>query len=198
MADLDEAIMAQQQAVHLAPNGHPEKLSCLNNLGISFQSRFERLGDLAYLGEAITAMQQAVHLTSDGRPDKPGRPNSLEISFRSLPDLDEAIYAQQQATRLTQMVTPNGSHVSEISSVFGFSMLGSFLISEANASQKPAFFLTPDKSGRLNNLGTSLFTRSTRQPHDTTLAEATKCSPTTRQVLVWCPTYPFGCAFYPY
>jgi hypothetical protein len=52
------AITAQQQAVRLTPDGHPEKPVRLNNLGTSFQSQFEHLGGIANLNEAITVEQR--------------------------------------------------------------------------------------------------------------------------------------------
>jgi len=55
----------------------------LNNLGMSFQSRFGRTGDVADLTEAITIQQRAVQLTPDGHSDMPMRLNNLAISFRS-------------------------------------------------------------------------------------------------------------------
>ena len=67
----------------LTPDGHPDKPAYLNNLGNSFQSRFERLGDIADLDEAITAQQQAVRLTPDGHPDKPAYLNNLGTSFHT-------------------------------------------------------------------------------------------------------------------
>jgi hypothetical protein len=80
LADLDEAITAQQQAVRLTPDDHPAKLGRLNSLGISFRSRFRRQGNLVDLNEAIMAQQQAVCLTPDDHPDKPGRLNNLPKS----------------------------------------------------------------------------------------------------------------------
>jgi hypothetical protein len=49
----------------------------LNNLGNSFQSRFEHTGDLADISNAISYQQKAVHLTPEGHADMPGWLNNL-------------------------------------------------------------------------------------------------------------------------
>jgi hypothetical protein len=53
----------------------------LNNLGNSFQSRFEHTGDLADISDAISYQQKAVHLTPEGHADMPGWLNNLGNSF---------------------------------------------------------------------------------------------------------------------
>ena len=65
VADIDEAITAQQQTVSLVPDGHPGTPTYLNNLGESFRTRFHHLGDID-LDQAITSQQRAVRLTPDG------------------------------------------------------------------------------------------------------------------------------------
>jgi hypothetical protein len=81
IADLDEVITAQQQAVRLAPDGHPDKPGSLNTLRISFRSRLEPVGDIADLDEAITVNQQAVRLIPNSRHNKPRILNNLGKSF---------------------------------------------------------------------------------------------------------------------
>ncbi|KAG6370030.1 hypothetical protein JVT61DRAFT_12549 [Boletus reticuloceps] len=60
---------------------HPHKHGMLNNLGNSFITRFERLGELSDLEDAISTLRDAVHLTPDGHPDKPSGLNNLGTSF---------------------------------------------------------------------------------------------------------------------
>ncbi|KAF8129598.1 hypothetical protein EV363DRAFT_1337786, partial [Boletus edulis] len=55
----------------------------LNNLGLSFTTRVERLGELSDLEDAISTHRDAVHLTPDGHPDKPSHLNNLGLSFRA-------------------------------------------------------------------------------------------------------------------
>jgi hypothetical protein len=57
------AISYQQKAVHLIPEGHADMPGWLNNLGISFQSRFEHTGDLADISEChiISAESSSSH-----------------------------------------------------------------------------------------------------------------------------------------
>jgi hypothetical protein len=66
ITDLNNGIMAQQQATCLTPDGHSHKPGCLNNLRTSFFCQFKYLGNMADLNEAITVNQQAMHLTLDG------------------------------------------------------------------------------------------------------------------------------------
>ena len=62
-------IQTQQFAVHLTPKGHTELPARLNNLEISFQSRFQRTGYLPDISEAIQNQQRATQLTPDGHAD---------------------------------------------------------------------------------------------------------------------------------
>ena len=62
-------IQTQQCAVHLTPKGHAELPARLNNLEISFQSRFQRTGYLPDISEAIQNQQRATQLTPDGHAD---------------------------------------------------------------------------------------------------------------------------------
>jgi len=79
----------------------------LNNLGISQETRFEHLGELADLEHAIFNQHMAVKLTDDGHPDKPKYLNNLGISQETrfgrlgeLADLENAIFNQQKAVRV--------------------------------------------------------------------------------------------------
>ncbi|KAF8443866.1 hypothetical protein L210DRAFT_3643456 [Boletus edulis BED1] len=46
LRDLEDAISTHMDAIHLTPDGHPDRPHCLNNLGNSFKARFKRLGEL--------------------------------------------------------------------------------------------------------------------------------------------------------
>jgi len=84
----------------------------LNNLGMSFQSRFEHTGDVSDLTEAISTKQRAVQLTPGGHPNMPICLSNLGIWFQSrfectgdVSDLVEAVSMLHQAVQLTPMVT---------------------------------------------------------------------------------------------
>ncbi|KAF8121052.1 hypothetical protein EV363DRAFT_1589148 [Boletus edulis] len=53
LSDLEDAISTHRDAVHLS-DGHPDKPSRLNNLGLSFRARFECLGEPSDLEDAIS------------------------------------------------------------------------------------------------------------------------------------------------
>jgi len=169
--------MAQRQAVRLTPDGHPDKPGRLNNLGISFQSRFERLSDLIDLDQSIMAQQQAVRLTLDGHPHKPRCLNSLGNSFLrrferlgDLGNLDQAITAQQQSVHLTPDGHPNEpGHLNNLGNSFlrRFERLDDLAdLDQAITAQQQAVRLTPDghpdKPACLNNLGSSVLRRFER------------------------------------
>ena len=54
---------------------------CLNNLGISFRTRFKRLGQFNNLEDGILRHREAVDLTHDGHPHKPTHLQNLGNSF---------------------------------------------------------------------------------------------------------------------
>ena len=74
----------QQRAIELIPPGHTDLPTHLSKLGISFQSRFKRTGDLADVENAISNQQHAIELTPPGHADLPAHFNNLgEISQTS-------------------------------------------------------------------------------------------------------------------
>ena len=161
--------------------------SRLNNLGISFWSRFRRTGDLSDLSEAISSQQRAVQLTPDNHPNMPSWLGSLGVLFQSryermgdLLDLSGAISAQQRAIRLD----PEGDQnmpfwLNNIGISFRsrFERTGDLSdLSEAISANQHAVQLTPDghprMSSRLNNLGISFGSRFERTGDLPDLSEA--------------------------
>jgi hypothetical protein len=71
LVDIDKAISAHNQAVHLTPDGHAEKPGFLNNLANSFGCCFEHSRDLVDIDKAISTHNQTVHLTPDSHSDWP-------------------------------------------------------------------------------------------------------------------------------
>ena len=83
LADISDVISCQQKAVNLTPEGHADIPRHLSNLGNSFQTRFERTGDLADISDTISYQQKAVHLTPEGHADMPGHLSNLGNSFQT-------------------------------------------------------------------------------------------------------------------
>jgi tetratricopeptide (TPR) repeat protein len=179
--------LRQRDAVDLAPHGHPNKPALLNNLGNSFVTRFERLGELSDLEEAILRQRDAVDLTPHGHPDKPSRLNNLGNSFLTrferlgeLSDLEEAISRQRDAVDLTPHGHPDKpGRLNNLGNSFltRFQRLGELSdLEEAILRQRDAVGLTPhghpDKPGRLNSLGKSFLTRFERLGELSDLEEA--------------------------
>ena len=76
----------------------PDKPSRLANLGSTFATRFECLGQLSNLEDAISRQREAVDLTPRDHPQKPMFLTILALSFRNrferlgeLSDLEEAV-----------------------------------------------------------------------------------------------------------
>ncbi|QRW07774.1 CHAT domain protein [Ceratobasidium sp. AG-Ba] len=180
----------QSQAVILTPDGHPDKPGRLNNLGNSWLSRFERLGELSDLDHAIDCQSHAVILAPDGHPDKPACLNNLGISWSrrfkrlgELSDLDHAIGCQSQAVSLTPDGHPDKpSRLSNLGNSWlsRFERLGELSdLDHAIDCQSQAVSLTPDghpdKPSRLSNLGNSWFRRFKRLGELSDLDHAIDC-----------------------
>ncbi|KAL9563958.1 hypothetical protein ACKAV7_011993 [Fusarium commune] len=108
MKNLEEAIETARQAVKSTSNDHPDKAAMLNNLGVFFERRYERTGEMKNLEEAIETSRQAVKSTPDDHPDQAGRLNNLGVFFErryertgEMRDLEEAIETARQAVKST-------------------------------------------------------------------------------------------------
>ena len=108
LSDISKAILYQQKAIHLTPEGHADMPGQLNDLGMSLQSRFEHTGDLADISNAISYQHKAIHLTPEGHADMHRWMNDLGNSFLrrfqnngDLADISDAISYQQKAVHLT-------------------------------------------------------------------------------------------------
>ncbi|KAJ6568693.1 CHAT domain-containing protein [Mycena capillaripes] len=177
LGDLSNTVSALEDAVHLTPDGHPDKPGSLNKLGSSLMGRFERLGDLSDLNKSIMMFEDAIQLIPDGQPGKPGSLNNLGNSLLArferlgdLSDLNKSIVIIGDAVQLI----PDG-HPGKPGSLnnLGNSLLARFErlgdLSDLDKSilmKEDAVQLTPDghpdKPGRLNNLGNSLLARFER------------------------------------
>jgi hypothetical protein len=56
LSDMNKSISLKEEAVRLTADGHPDKPSRLNNLGISLLRRFERLGDLSDMNKSVSVI----------------------------------------------------------------------------------------------------------------------------------------------
>ncbi|KAG8990349.1 hypothetical protein FRB93_003257 [Tulasnella sp. JGI-2019a] len=77
MADLEESIGHQKEALILRPIGHPDRGSTLNNLGNGVMTRFEQTGNMADLEESIGHLKEALILCPIGHPHRGSTLNNL-------------------------------------------------------------------------------------------------------------------------
>ncbi|KAF8132372.1 hypothetical protein EV363DRAFT_1328005 [Boletus edulis] len=177
LRDLEDAISTHRDAVHLTPDGHPDKQRRLNNLGNSFRARFKRFGELGDLEDAISTHRDAVHLIPDSHPDKSSCLNSLGLSFRArferlgeLRDLEDAISTHRDAVHITpdgHLDKPGCLNNLGLSFRARFERLGELRdLEDAVSTHRDAVHLTPDghldKPSGLNNLGLSIRARFER------------------------------------
>ena len=166
LTDIDEAVSAHQQAVHLIPDGHAAKPTRLSNLGNSFALRFLCLKDSSDLDKAMSAHEQAVHLS----PDNAGHLSNLALSLGNRfthsgdpKDLDKSISALEKAVHFTP---DNHLRKPRYLTSLGISLCQCFSharnpidIDNAISAHQRAVHLTHDgncqKPCRLSNLGSS-------------------------------------------
>ncbi|KAG9092338.1 hypothetical protein FRC07_011688, partial [Ceratobasidium sp. 392] len=187
---MHDAVACHAQVVDLTPDGHPDKPTGLNNLGLSWRRRFERLGELTDINNAIACKAQAVDLTPDGQPHKPACLSNLGISWQrrferlgELTDINNAIACTTQAVDLTPDGHPDKpGHLSNlgISWQRRFERLDDLTdVDNAIACQTQAVDLTPDdhphKPSCLNNLGISWQSRFERLGDLTDINNAVAC-----------------------
>ena len=53
MGDIEEAIVLGREALKLRPQGHPDRLTSLNNLAVVLSTRYNQLEAMDDLDEAI-------------------------------------------------------------------------------------------------------------------------------------------------
>lgn len=174
LVDVEKAISAAEQAVHITPDDHVAKPGYLTDLGIFFKRRFEYSGAFIDIDKAISAQEQAIKLIPDENSAKPGYLNSLGSFFLNrfhlsgdLAHMNMAISAQENAVCLT----PN----SNIKKPGYLTILGNYFLNRFRHSgnlqdidngilaYEQATHLTPDghgdRPGCLHNLGNSFSCR---------------------------------------
>ncbi|KAF9241768.1 TPR-like protein [Melanogaster broomeanus] len=109
--------LQSQITPQLTPEGHPEHLSSLNNLGNALWTWFDQQGDGKGLDEAIEHHQSALQLMPEGHPDYSGSLNNLANALWTRfeqrgdgKDLDEAIEHHQSALQLRSEGHPQCSY----------------------------------------------------------------------------------------
>ena len=185
LADIANAISANQRAVQLTPDGHADMPSLQNSLGNSFLCLFQYTGNLENITNAISAHQRAVQRTPIGHAEMPGRQNNLGTSFArrfqragALSDIANAISAHQRAVQLTpnsHADMPGRQNSLGNSFMCRFQRTGDLLdIANAISAHQRAVQLTPNGHAtmprRQSSLGNSFSCRFQRT-HD--LADST-------------------------
>ncbi|KAG6373736.1 hypothetical protein JVT61DRAFT_5876 [Boletus reticuloceps] len=116
-----KAISMLREAIDILPHGHPDKPICLNDLGSSLKTRFQRLGELTDLENAISMLRDAIDLTPQGHPAEPSYLNNLAGSLfirferhKELRDLEKAISLYSDAASAPFGPTRDRFHASQI------------------------------------------------------------------------------------
>ncbi|KAJ7153917.1 CHAT domain-containing protein [Mycena crocata] len=105
-----------EEALKKNPPGSQHRSRYNELLGVAYQLRYKRDGDLNDLEHSITRLQEAVDLRPHGHPDRPGVLENLSASFSdryralgAVKDLDDGLQLQQEAVDLTTQDHPNRS-----------------------------------------------------------------------------------------
>ncbi|TFK18238.1 hypothetical protein FA15DRAFT_603652, partial [Coprinopsis marcescibilis] len=187
-SDIEEAIIALQDAVLLTPPGHRDLPGRLANLGSSFARRFDRTDELSDIAEAIASQQRAVDVTPPGHPNLPGQltnlGNSLRRRFQRTGELLEIAKGIASQQRALELIPPGPGHTDlprRLGNLGGsfkcrFERTGELTdIAEAIALEQISVELTPPGHaalpGRLTNLGNSLQYRLMRTGDPSDAAE---------------------------
>ena len=101
MADLDQAILCDQQALEATPADHPDRAKYLNSLGFRFHDRYERTGQVADLEQAMLYDRQALEAY-----DAEFGVDQFEKTGQ-VADLEQAILCDQQALEATPTDHPD-------------------------------------------------------------------------------------------
>ena len=161
MADLEEAIQVEREAVNITPD-HLNRARSLNNLGTLLGERFLRIGAIADLEEAIQ-IERGVVNTTENHPDRVIWLNNLGVLLSNrfsrtgiIADLEEAIQVGREVVDITSKVHPdwarrlNNLGVRLSNRFFGLKVV--------NITPEDH----PDQARRLNNLGVLLGNRFSR------------------------------------
>ncbi|OPG05117.1 hypothetical protein B1R27_22340 [Streptomyces sp. GKU 895] len=176
--DLPEAVDVGRQAVEKCPDGHESRASCLALLANSLHARFVQLDrSMQTLRESVTVARQAVAAAPPGHPDRPAALNGLGIGLRSvfeeareLDALHEAAQVLKEAVTELRPDEParRARYLGNLSAVQQelVKRTGEMpAIRSAVEASREAVRLsphdTPQRAGRLSDLGNALHILST-------------------------------------
>ncbi|KAK3984263.1 hypothetical protein QBC44DRAFT_375395 [Cladorrhinum sp. PSN332] len=118
IAFLNQAVEAASKAVETTPQGHPDRLARLDNLGIWLNRRFKRIGSLDDLNRAVDIANMVVDVTPQDHPDRASRLNNLGLRLGSrfdrtgsLDDLNRAVDIANMAIDITTKVSCSWENV---------------------------------------------------------------------------------------
>ncbi|KAL9611933.1 MAG: hypothetical protein Q9167_003456 [Letrouitia subvulpina] len=104
MADLEQAIQTEQEAIKATPEDDANRPKWLNNLSVCFRNKYQRTKAMVDLEEAIRVGQMAINESSENHPNWVEQLKNLGVCFqtkyrrtRALADLEEAIAVGQKA-----------------------------------------------------------------------------------------------------
>ncbi|KAF3481532.1 uncharacterized protein GIQ15_04291 [Arthroderma uncinatum] len=108
MTDFEDAIRLAQEAVAMAPEDHPDRARCLNDLRIALINRFRETGAMVDIDETIQVTQKLINITPEDCQNWARYSIALGIllstrflNMGEISDLDRAIQLQQKAVDLT-------------------------------------------------------------------------------------------------
>ena len=112
MDDLAEAIVLNQEALGLCPQGHPDRSTLLSNLAGRLSSRYKQLGAMEDLEEAIVLDRESLCLHPQGHPDWLQSLENLAHDLwsrftrsKQLPDKEELFSLCTQLVHVPQFVS---------------------------------------------------------------------------------------------
>nr|MDT0520536.1 CHAT domain-containing protein [Streptomyces sp. DSM 41633] len=164
-----------RQLVDAIPTGHPDRFSCLSNLGTALRVRFERMGQWQDLDDAIAVVHAALDAIPTDHPDRASGlsnlGNALQARFGRTgrpEDLDAAIDAGRAAVHSVAPDHPSRAmYLSDVGNAlrvrFGLGGQWEDLDGAVSAGQAAVDSAAPDDPSRamyLSNLGNALLVRS--------------------------------------
>ncbi|CAE6435937.1 unnamed protein product, partial [Rhizoctonia solani] len=172
--DINTTIDLQSQLVSLVPDHRSDKASQLNNLALSYLTRFGRFGEVTDIEMAIDCLNKAMALTPNGHLGHPICLNNLGSAYRSRyerlgdpEDLEKAAKYQAQGISLApDTYEDKSSWLNNLGNTYQrrFERQGDLEdINKAISYKTQAVALTPDdhtnKATFLSNLGSSFKSR---------------------------------------
>ncbi|WP_424860562.1 CHAT domain-containing protein [Streptomyces sp. MMS24-I29] len=186
--DLAEALRRLRQAEVLAPPGHPDRPTTLDDLGLVLTAGYQRSGDPGELNEAVRAHREAVALTSEGHRMLGMRllnlGAALGLRHQLTEDGEDLLEAQECRRRAAALPGLGRAHRAALLSSTGIGLVIGLEraadpvggLDEAVPLLREALALTPEGDPRLprrrHNLAIALMARFARTPRTGDAREA--------------------------